>query len=243
MEPVLFYGVPHGCSFGSIVALEWLGQPYRLCRIDLLSTAEDRLFARVNPQHKTPALLLEDGEVLTESSAILNHVAARDLGRGLTFRQGTREFDRVNKALGFLNSGLFSAFLPAWAAYHLDDGRPEKSALRAHARANIAKRYAHIESMLAGREWLAGDGPTVADAYFIGVARWGEDLALFDIQREYPRLHEHMRKLEADRAVVFAHAIEEGRPAESSGKFLGHVSLQELIGRLAPQGRERAVAL
>ncbi|MCR7705994.1 glutathione S-transferase, partial [Pseudomonas aeruginosa] len=35
MEPVLFYGVPHGCSFGSIVALEWLGRPYRLCRIEM----------------------------------------------------------------------------------------------------------------------------------------------------------------------------------------------------------------
>ena len=35
MEPVLFYGVPSGCSFGSIVALEWLGIPYKLCRIDM----------------------------------------------------------------------------------------------------------------------------------------------------------------------------------------------------------------
>ena len=35
MEPVLFYGVPQGCSFGSIVALEWLNQPYRLCRINM----------------------------------------------------------------------------------------------------------------------------------------------------------------------------------------------------------------
>ena len=26
--------------------------------------------------------------------------------------------------------------------------------------------------------WLAGDGRTVADAYLIGVARWGEDLRL-----------------------------------------------------------------
>ena len=26
MTPILFYGVPSGCSFGSIVALEWLDQ-------------------------------------------------------------------------------------------------------------------------------------------------------------------------------------------------------------------------
>ena len=36
MEPVLFYGVPGGCSLASIIALEWLGQPYKLCRIEML---------------------------------------------------------------------------------------------------------------------------------------------------------------------------------------------------------------
>ena len=228
MEPVLFYGVPHGCSFGSIVALEWLGLPYRLCRIDMLSGLEGDLFARMNPQRKTPTLLLEDGEVLTESSAILNHLAARDLSRKLTFPQGTREFDRVNRALGFLNSGLFTAFIPAWAAFKLEDGAPEKDFLRAMARENVAKCYAHIESMLIGQEWLAGNGRTVADAYLIAIARWGEDLELFDIEREYPRLHAHMRKLEADKAVIFAHAIEDGKPATTSGGFRGHISLKEL---------------
>jgi glutathione S-transferase len=233
MEPVLFYGVPHGCSFGSIVALEWLGKPYRLCRIDMLSAHEMEIFARVNPQRKTPALLLESGEVLTESFAILNHLAARDLSRKLTFAQGTKEFDRVNRALGFLNSGLFGAFSPAWAAFKLGEGVPEKEFLRAMARENVAKCYAQIETMLIGQAWLAGDGRTVADAYLTGVARWGEDLGLFDIKREYPRLYEHLQKLEADEAVIFAHAIEDEKSATTSGKFKGHVALEDIGRRLA----------
>jgi len=35
MNPILFYGVPEGCSFGAIVALEWSGLPYQLCRIQM----------------------------------------------------------------------------------------------------------------------------------------------------------------------------------------------------------------
>ena len=66
MEPVLFYGVPKGCSFGSIVALEWLGQPYRLCRIDMLRDMQGDLYARFNRMRKTPVLLLENGKVLGE---------------------------------------------------------------------------------------------------------------------------------------------------------------------------------
>ena len=35
MEPILLYGFPAGTSMGLIAALEWLGEPYRLCRVDM----------------------------------------------------------------------------------------------------------------------------------------------------------------------------------------------------------------
>lgn len=234
MEPVLFYGVPHGCSFGSIVALEWLGAPYRLCRIDMLSKPEGRAFSRVSPLGETPALLLEDGRTLTESLAILNNIAARKLERKLGFAQGTQEFDRLNSVLAYLHTTFHSAFSPAWTAYKLAEGDPNREVLRSLARDKAARSYAHLQDMLAGREWLAGgDARTVADAYFIGIARWGEDLGMFDLSQDYPRLHQHMRKLEADPGVIFAHAIEDGNPATTSGGFLGHLTLEELNPRLA----------
>lgn len=229
MEPVLFYGIPHGCSFGSIVALEWLGRPYRLCRIDMLDPVVMKAFARVNPQAKTPALLLEDGTVLTESLAILNHLAARDLGRRLTFAQGTAEFDAVNRMMAFLVTGLFAAFSPGWAAFKLDAGETEKIAfLRGMARGNAARCYARLEAWLADRTWLVGDDRTIADGYLAGIARWGEDLGLFALARDYPSLHRHLEKLRADPAVAFAHAIEEGRDAVASGQFRGEVPLGQL---------------
>ena len=85
MEPVLFYGVPHGCSFGSIVALEWLGRPYRLCRIEMPLETGERTYVRLNQARQTPTLLLEDGRALSESLAILQHLAARDLCRKLGY--------------------------------------------------------------------------------------------------------------------------------------------------------------
>lgn len=234
MEPVLFYGVPHGCSFGSIVALEWLGQPYRLCRIDMLAKPKDERYARINPRHLTPTLLLENREALSESLAILHHIAARDLGQRLSFLQGTRAFDHLNSVLAFLHTELHGAFSLAWTAYKLpDDATQEKEMLRALARQKAAGTYTRLESMLSGREWLAGDVRTVADAYLIGIARWGEDLRLFDLKREYPTLYRHLQKLEADKAVIFAHAIEDEKPATSSGGFLGHVTLGDLQPRLA----------
>jgi glutathione S-transferase len=233
MEPVLFYGVPHGCSFGSIVALEWLGQPYRLSRIDMLAPKDER-YVRINPKHQTPTLLLENSDALDESLAILSHIAARDLGQRLGSLQGTRAFDRLNSALSFLHTEVHGAFSPAWTAFKLpEDAAREKEMLRTLARDQAAKAYFHLERMLAGQPWLAGDVRTVADAYLVGVARWGEDLRLFDLKREFPRLHQHLQKLEVDKAVIFAHAIEEGKPATTSGAFLGHATLGDLQPRLA----------
>lgn len=108
MEPILFYGVPQGCSFGSIVALEWLNRPYRLCRMEGRSPD---LFAQLNPVRETPVLLLENGHALSESAAILHNIAMRGSRDGLS--------DRVNQVLAFLNTTFFAAFSPYWKAYEM----------------------------------------------------------------------------------------------------------------------------
>jgi glutathione S-transferase len=234
MEPVLFYGTPHGCSFASIVALEWLGQPYRLARIDMLADPKDARYAVINPSHQTPALLLENGESLTESLAILHRIAARDPSLRLGAAQGTPAFDRFNEMLAFLHTDFHSAFGLVWAAYKYGDDAPEAEMLRRMGRDKTAEGYAHLDALLKRRTWLAGgDQKSMADAYFLAIARWGNDLKLFDIAREWPHVHAHMEKLEKDPAVVFAHAIEEGTPAVSAGGFLGHLRLDDVAPRLA----------
>ncbi|HEY8554688.1 MAG TPA: hypothetical protein VIL43_09145, partial [Burkholderiales bacterium] len=55
-------------------------------------------------------------------------------------------------------------------------------------------------SQLAARR----DGSTVADAYLAGVGRWVEHLRVLDVEREYPNLAKHLRRLAEDPAVRFA---------------------------------------
>ncbi|MBF3223307.1 hypothetical protein HKW74_28040 [Pseudomonas aeruginosa] len=151
MEPVLFYGVPHGCSFGSIVALEWLGRPYRLCRIEMPLETGERTYVRLNPARQTPTLLLEDGRALSESLAILQHLAARDLCRKLGYPQGSAEFDELNFALALLHTECHSA----WGAlFYLEDADATTTA-RALTRA--ARAYGRIDKLLGdGRPaWAA----------------------------------------------------------------------------------------
>ena len=232
MKPVLLYGVPQGCSFGSIVALEWLGQPYRLCRINMPQDMQTDLYAQINPVRETPALLLEDGTVLTESAAILQNTATRGIERGFGFKQGTREYDRLNQVIAFLNTTYFSAFGPLWRAYEMEENPPVQSVLRDVGRQAVAKANEQLEAMLSRSEWLAGPRKTLADAYFIGLARWGAYHRVVQ-PGQYPRLERLIDRLESDPAVIFAHAIEDERPATSGGGFRGHIALEDLRPRLA----------
>lgn len=231
MEPVLLYGVPQGCSFGSIVALEWLNQPYRLCRVNMPEDMQTDLYAQINPVRETPALLLENGAVLTESAAILQNIAARGIAQGLGFAQGTLEFDRLNQRLAFLNTTFFSAFSPLWRAYEMEENPPVQNMLRDLGGSSVAKAHAQLDAMLANQEWLVGNQRTVADAYFVGLARWANYHRVIK-QTDYPNVLGLFEKLEADPAVAFAHAIEEARPAKSAGGFRGHVTFEELRHRL-----------
>jgi glutathione S-transferase len=227
MEPVLLYGVPQGCSFGSIVALEWLNQPYRLCRIRMPEDMQTDWYARINPVRETPALLLENGSVLTESAAILQNIAARGISQGLGFAQETLAFDQLNQRLAFLNTTFFSSFAPLWRAYEMEANPPVQNMLRELGRDLVAKAHSHLDGMLANQEWLVGNQRTVADAYFVGLARWANYHRVIK-QSDYPNVLRLFEKLEADPAVAFAHAIEDERPANSAGGFRGHVKLEEL---------------
>ena len=231
MEPILFYGVPSGCSFGTIVALEWLGEPYKLCRVEMPEVVTSAAYRRINPVGETPTLMTNSGAIISESMAILNHLGARGIGTGVSFAQGTREFDRLNQMLAFLNTSFFNGFSPLWHALEHDMDAGEKSVLRAYGAAKLAKAHADLEAMLGDNDWLLGDQRTLADAYFIGIARWTKYHDVID-RRDYPRLERLFGKLENDRAVQFAYAIEAGELPLNTPAFVGEISLDAALGQV-----------
>ena len=74
MEPILVYGFPAGSSMGLVAAFELMGQPYRLCRVDMLSDMKNDRYARINGRQETPVLITEDGRVITETMAIIHWI-------------------------------------------------------------------------------------------------------------------------------------------------------------------------
>ncbi|MGH6632811.1 MAG: glutathione binding-like protein, partial [Sphingopyxis sp.] len=78
--------------------------------------------------------------------------------------------------------------------------------------------------------YLVGDRPTLADALFIGVARWLEVHEVAEPVR-WPKLAALRARLEADPGVAYATALESGETAPGGGLCLGHIPLAEVIER------------
>lgn len=232
MPLTLFYGVPEGCSFGSIVALEWSGAKYHLCRIQMPEIVSGEDYRRINPVGETPTLMLPDGRMLSESMAVLGHVAAKAVDKGFGFEPGSRDDDRLKQMLAFLNTSFFNAFGPLWYAFEHDLADEAKAALRAYGIAKVEKAHAALELMLGGKEWLMGDKRSLADAYFMGVARWNDFHKVVD-RAQFPALNSLYQRMLDDPAVRFAHAIEHEEQAVSAGGFLGHVSLEAVLGQMS----------
>ena len=135
MEPILVYGFPLGSSMGLVASLEWLGKPYELCRVDMLGEMREPSYARLNARHETPALITDDGRVLTETMAIAAWLEARDTERRISFDPRSPEADRMHQLMAFLNTGFTGAFSPLWVALEMSEPEPEfQEALRRQGR-------------------------------------------------------------------------------------------------------------
>ena len=71
----LYWG-PHSCAIGIHVLLEEIGKPYETEKLDVVGGATHKPpFLAVNPKGKVPALVRDDGTLLTEFSAIATWLA------------------------------------------------------------------------------------------------------------------------------------------------------------------------
>lgn len=229
MQPILLYGHPLGSSMGLVAAFEWLGQPYKLSRVDMLGEMREPAYARLNARHETPVLITEDGSVVTETMAILRWIEQRDSERRVSFDPGSPEAVRLQQFAAFLNTGFTAAFTPYWVSLELEKPDPAyQDALRRLGRELVNNRHQKLEAMIGETPYLLGDRPTLADAVFVGVARWADFHQAID-PADYPKLRALKARLEADPAVLFATAIEDGEQPAGSGAMKRQVPLKELV--------------
>ncbi|AHV45475.2 glutathione S-transferase [Salmonella enterica subsp. enterica serovar Enteritidis str. EC20120929] len=156
----LFYK-PGACSLASHITLREIGKDFTLDGVDLakkrLENGDDYL--AVNPKGQVPALLLDDGTLLTEGVAIMQNwqcsFARSDPPHGPSQTQTE------------LHKGFTPLFRP---------DTPET--LKPAVRAALEKKFQYVDESLSDDQWICGQRFTIADAYLFTVLRWAYGVKL-----------------------------------------------------------------
>lgn len=161
------YLSPGACSLSVHIALREGGIPHETEQVDLASktTASGDDYTRINPKGYVPALLLDDGELLTEVPALLDYIAEMRPGAELAPPAGTIGRFRFREWLAFLSSELHKTFSPLFL-------KAVPDSYKAIARGNLSRRFDFIEGHLSRNDYLLGTRYSAADGFAFTLLRW-----------------------------------------------------------------------
>jgi GST-like protein len=208
----LLYGSRNSGSAAVECALELTRAPYRIVDAATWRKKNDpKAFARLqraNPLHQVPTLVCPDGTVLTESAAILIHLALAHPTARLLPADAARRAQAL-RALVFVVANCYANigivdYPERWL------GKSDKAAnekLRKGARRRLHAMWSlfaeHVVPAKPPR-FLFGARPGAADILAAVVSRWSG--ARKHLAKHHPALHEVMERIEAHPALapVFA---------------------------------------
>lgn len=165
------YGTRRSGSAMIELALAEIGAEYQFVPTRLGKGAkESDPYLAVNPTGKLPALETPDGEILTESAAILITLAERFPASGLLPRRGAARAKAIRWTV-FVAAEIYPVIEIVDYPERFVDKAAAKD-LRKRARERIRRRWQVVESAITGNPWLDVSGPSIADLAIANVSRW-----------------------------------------------------------------------
>ena len=164
------YYAPGACSLSPHIVAEEAGVPLELVKVDLkahkLENGDD--YYAVNPKGAVPALVLDDGGLLTEGPAIVQYIADRKPAASGLAPAGRHSSERykLQEWLTFINGEIHKTFGPLFPAHPTTCARPSLRPSRQEIRlrrkepcrpAVHARRHLHRRRRLFLRDAALGD--------------------------------------------------------------------------------------
>ncbi|NDK98072.1 glutathione transferase GstA [Photorhabdus bodei] len=161
------YYQPGACSLSPHIILREAGLDFSVIKVDLKTkkTENGDDFFATNPKGQIPTLLLDNNEILTEGSVIVQYIADQKPDKKLIAPAGTMERYRQLEWLSHISSEIHKGFSPLFFP-----GTPEN--YRPVAINNLLRKFKYIDEVLAKQPYIAGEHFTVADAYLFTLSNW-----------------------------------------------------------------------
>jgi glutathione S-transferase len=184
-----------------------IGVEYELVLVEL--DADERVpaaYLALNPWGRVPTL--EDGDlVLTESAAIMLHLADRHPEAALAPALGTPERAELYRWLIYLTNTLQPSFLRWFYPERYTADVDGYGAVREIESETLRRHFDSLDAELAARQWLVGEERSAADLFLFMLTRWGRNLDPAAWSR--PQLRRHFAEL-AERPGVRRMLDEQG---------------------------------
>jgi glutathione S-transferase len=212
----LFY-LAGSCALAPHIALEHSGLTYEAVRVER-GKQTDPSYLAINPLGRVPALVSAAHGTITEVPAVLSFIADLATDRGLLPAVGTPDRYEALRWMAYLSSTVHPSFGRLWRAERFAADADCVGSVEQAAAAQLAGEFAHIDKLLAARQWVVGNDPTVADYYLFVFGRWG--LRLPADTRKFPSFHRHtlsVASLAATKRAISQQGITFEGPATGPG--------------------------
>lgn len=204
------YYAPQTCALASHIALEDAGAEYEAVRIDF-RTQQQRGpdYLAINPKGRVPSLVSASG-VLTETPAILAFIAQSYPLARLAPLDDPFAFAKVQAFNSYLCSTVHVAHAHRVRGYRWADDPAAIAEMQRKVPQSVGEAFHLIERVMFAGPWVMGETYTICDPYLFTLAQWlegdGVDIA------DFPKLHEHSRRMSERPTVQRALATELNSP-------------------------------
>ncbi len=194
------YTMPGTCSLAPNIAVAWLDAPVEVHTM-AYGGHKKADYLEINSKGKVPAVKFDDGDVLTEASAILEWLGAAH-GKG-TYGRDTKLGRKEAEALSYMTSEMHATYGGHFGPQNFAESQDAVEEVKRKTYEKLANQYKHLNDVLNanGREWYLGKR-SFADTFLYVLERWIEQTPL-SID-DYPALKDHRARMEADKGVQTA---------------------------------------
>jgi glutathione S-transferase len=183
-----------GNSFKVAFMLRALGQPFEAVFVDYMNgvTKGPEWRDELNVMGEAP--VLDDGDKrLTQSGAILTYLAKKHGAFG-----GANE-DEAQDILRWIlfDNHKFTSYFATYRFTRAFGAAEPDPVIMAWLKGRIDGAFQIVDKHLAQREWLVGEGPTIADFSLCGYLVYPQEESGYDLARDFPNLAAWVNRLKA----------------------------------------------
>jgi glutathione S-transferase len=200
------YYAPGRSSIAPHILLEEIGKAYDVYEVDIPGNEQHSPeFKKINPKSKVPALLRDDGSVLTEFPAIALWLAFTNPDSGI-LPEDPESRARTVELLEFIGSNVHAqGFTRIRRPGNFSPSETDHDQVRARGKEIFNAGLQDLDSLMQGRGYVMGEF-SIADTGIFYIERW----SLIELKQSLPPNLERHYQLMKSRPAVQRVLLKEG---------------------------------